>query len=130
MTKKTLIPTVVTMSLLLSLLVFAQEHPSSGTTKPESHLELVEAAIAVKMHELELKRFELEANNATVETEKFKVRLEIAVERGNSHEVAFAKLDLKQAKIAVDMQTAQTEMARLRLNLAKVRLDHLGATLN
>ena len=108
MTKKTLILTVVTMSLLLSLLVFAQEHPTSGTTKPESHLELVEAAIAVKMHELELKRFEPEANNATVETEKFKVRLEIAV----------------------DMQTAQTEMARLRLNLAKVRLDHLGATLN
>lgn len=59
MTIKKLIFAVVTMTLLLSLLVFAQK-PRPESKKHDSHLKLIEAEIAVKLHELLVKNSELE----------------------------------------------------------------------
>ena len=130
MTKKKLILTVVTISLLLSLLVFAQESRSPGVQKPESHLQPIEAEIAVKMHELELKNSELEVDRAEIEVGKFRMAVDAARERGDSHEIAYARADLKQAEIHVKMQKVQSEMAHLRIKLAKARLYHMQAALN
>lgn len=125
MTKKKLIFSVVTISLLVSMLVFAQERTDFGLQTAESILRIAEAEMAARMHELELKNSELEVNKATVEIEKAKLRVVIATEQGAVHEVEFAKLELKQVEIDTDMRKAHSEMVALKLKLAKARLDHI-----
>lgn len=124
MTKKKLIFTVVTISLLVSMLVFAQERTDLGIQKAESLLKLMEAEMAVSIHELELKNSELEVNKATVEVEKAKLRVVIATEHGSVHEAKFAKLELKQVEIDADMRKAHSKMMALKLKLVKARFVH------
>ena len=125
MTRKKLIISVVTVCCLLSLLVYSQEPHRSGVHKPESHLELIEAETAVKMHELELKISELEVHRAEGEVGKLRMAIDAAREREDSRELAYARVDHRQAEIHVEIQKAQSEMVQLRIKLAKARLEHI-----
>jgi hypothetical protein len=83
----------------------------------------------VKMHELELAMSERAVEEATLEYEKLKLRVEAAEEQGNSRELGFAKLELEQATIGVEMRKIQSEMARLRIKAARAGLEHRRAAL-
>ena len=76
----------------------------------------------VQMLTLELKIAELLVDEAKIEVEKTSLRVQVAEEEGNSREVGYVKLELKQAAVQVEMRRVQSEMARLRLERAKARL--------
>jgi len=130
MTRMKLILSIAATCCLLSLLVYSQQPARPGVQEPGSQLGLVEAEIDVKMHELEVKMSEFEVDEAKVELAKSELRLKAAQDQGDSRTVAMAELELKQARIRVEMHLTRSEMARLRTEVAKARLQHRQAALN
>jgi hypothetical protein len=127
MTRTKLILSIAVMScLLLPFPVHSQEPGGHAGVRAR----LVEAALDVKMHQLELKVAELGVNEATIEIEKIKLHFEAAKEQEDSREAAHLNLELKQAAIRVEVRKVESEMARFRIELAKTSLEHLRATLS
>ena len=100
MTSTKLILSIASIScLLLSVRGHSQEPGRhSGARAGEPRVQLLEAEMNVKMHELELVMSEHEVKEATLEIEKAKLRVEGAEEQGDSRGLEFAKLEMEQAK--------------------------------
>jgi len=131
MTRTKFILSVAAMlSLVPCLQVYPQGPAGPGVGASASRVELIEAEFEVKMREVELKMAELGVEEATVELNKSELRLQSAADQGDSRELAYAKLDVKEAEIRMKMTRIRCEMVRLRIERGKAILAHIRATLN
>jgi hypothetical protein len=128
MTRTKLILSIVSIYCLLFV---EQVHSQDSAARArESRLQLSEAEFDIRMHELEYAVSKHAVDEAAVELEKLKLRIELVDEQGKAGELALAKLELKKAEIRIEMQELQTQMARLKIDRVKSRLRLMRGTLN